>query len=353
MTEDVERGRRLKAEPACERSETGAEKRPTGPRAINKKYLRLALQYAIIILMKFLTFETREIHPKAIQILKDNGFSVATELSSADDKKEIEAFLIRGYTKITPSLLDEYPSLKYILRAGVGLDNVDVNACEKRGIKIINSPGSNANAVSELVVCFMILLLRRIPVQMNLLRNNEWRSKKEIGFELKNKVIGFIGCGAIGKLATEKLINFGVKEILAFDPYLDKETLSQRHANKCELDEVLKKSDVITLHLPLNNETHNLINKEKLALTKKGACIINTSRGGIINETDLIESLRTGHIGGAALDVFETEPNPRKEFLEFPNVVMTPHIGGFSEEGNEAMAVQVVENFLKIYNKTN
>lgn len=299
--------------------------------------------------MKFLIFENGEIHPKAIQMLKNNGFTVQTELSSEENKKEINAFLIRSYTKITPSLLDEYPSLKCVLRAGVGLDNVDVKACEKRGIKVINSPGSNANAVSELVVCFMILLLRRIPVQMDLLRNGEWRSKKQIGTELKNKVIGFIGCGAIGKLTTEKLRSFGVKEILAYDPYLDEATLRSRHARKCELDEVLKKSDVITLHLPLNNETHNLINKDKLALTKKGTCIINTSRGGIVNEEDLIAALKNGHIGGAALDVFENEPNFRKEFLTLPNVVLTPHIGGFSEEGDEAMATQVVENFLKIY----
>lgn len=303
--------------------------------------------------MKFLIFENTEIHPKAIQLLKKNGFDVQTELSSAENKKEIEAFLIRSYTKITPSLLDEYPNLKYILRAGVGLDNVDVNTCDKREIKVINSPGSNANAVSELVICFMILLSRRITVQMGLLRSGQWRDKKEIGSELKNKTIGFIGCGAIGKLTTEKLLNFGVKKILAFDPYLDEATLRDRHADKCGLDEVLKNSDIVTLHLPLNNETRNLINKDKLALTKKGAYIINTSRGGIINETDLIEALTTGHIGGAALDVFETEPNPRKEFFKFPNVLMTPHIGGFSEEGDEAMATQVVENFLKIYNKTN
>lgn len=299
--------------------------------------------------MKFLIFESQEIHPKAIRLLKKNGFEAQTELSSDGDKKEIEAFLIRSYTKITSSLLDEYPSLKYVLRAGVGLDNVDIKACEKRNIKVINSPGSNANAVSELVICFMILLSRRIPVQMNLLRKGQWRDKNEIGSELKNKTIGFIGCGAIGKLATEKLRNFGVKEILAFDPYLDKETLKQRNALKRELDEVLKNSDIITLHLPLNNETRNLINKEKLALTKKGACIINTSRGGIANEEDLIAALKSGHIAGAALDVFETEPNPRKEFFEFPNVILTPHIGGFSLEGDEAMATQVVENFLKIY----
>lgn len=299
--------------------------------------------------MKFLVFENTEIHPKAIQFLKNNGFTVQTELPSAENKKEIEAFLIRSYTKITSDLLDEYPALKYVLRAGVGLDNVDINACEKRGIKVINSPGSNANAVSELVVCFMILLLRRIPAQIDLLRNGQWRSKKELGVELKNKVIGIIGCGAIGKLIAEKLLSFGVKEILAFDPYLDKATLNERNVVKCELDEVLKKSDIITLHLPLNNETYNLINKDKLTLTKEGACIINTSRGGIVNEVDLISALKNGHIGGAALDVFENEPNFKKEFLTFPNVILTPHIGGFSQEGDEAMAVQVVENFLKIY----
>lgn len=299
--------------------------------------------------MKFLIFESQEIHPKAIQLLKKNGFHTQTELQSAENKKEIQAFLIRSYTKITPSLLDEYPNLKYVLRAGVGLENVDLNACEKRGIKVINSPGSNANAVSELVICFMILLLRRVPAQMDLLKNGGWRDKKEIGSELKNKTIGLIGCGAVGKLVTEKLLNFGVKEMLAFDPYLDKEILKQHHACKNELDEVLKKSDVITLHLPLNNETRNLISKKKLTLTKKGVCIINTSRGGIINEDALIEALKNGHISGAALDVFENEPHFRKEFLEFPNVVLTPHIGGFSKEGDEAMATQVVENFLKIY----
>lgn len=299
--------------------------------------------------MKFLCFESQEIHPKAIQMLKKNGFEVQTELSSVENKKEIQAFLIRSYTKITPALLDEYPNLKYVLRAGVGLDNVDVTACEKRNIKVINSPGSNANAVSELVICFMILLSRRVPTQMHLLRNGAWRDKKEIGSELKNKTIGFIGCGAIGKLTTEKLKSFGIKEILAFDPYLDKETLKQRHACKCELDEVLKKSNIITLHLPLNNDTRNLIDKDKLALTKKGTCIINTSRGGIINEKGLIAALKSGHLGGAALDVFENEPNFKKEFLTLPNVILTPHIGGFSKEGDEAMATQVVANFLKTY----
>lgn len=297
--------------------------------------------------MKFLVFESHEIHPKAIHLLQKNGFHTQTELQSDGNKKEIEGFLIRSYTKITPSLLDEYPSLKYVLRAGVGLDNVDISACEKRGIKVINSPGSNANAVSELVICFMILLMRRVPVQMNLLKNGGWRDKQEIGSELRNKTIGFIGCGAIGQLATEKLLNFGVKKILAFDPYLDQEKLRERHADKCEIDEVLKNSDTITLHLPLNSETKNLINKDKLSLMKKGSCIINTSRGGIINENDLIAALQSGHIAGAALDVFENEPNIKKEFFEFPNVILTPHIGGFSKEGDEAMAVQVVENFLK------
>ncbi len=299
--------------------------------------------------MKFLIFEDPEIHPKALVLLKKNGFTLQTEIRNAGNKKEIGAFFIRTYTQVTSTLLDEYPNLKYILRAGVGLENIDIKACEKRGIKVISSPGSNANAVSELVVCFMILLIRKIPLQMDLLIKGSWRSQEKIGSELKNKTIGFLGCGAIGKLTIEKLIAFGIKEIIAYDPYLDEKTLKERRARKCELDEVLKNSDIITLHLPLNSETRGLINKEKLALIKKSACIINTSRGGIIDEEDLIKSLKNGDINGAALDTFENEPNFKKEFLGLPNVILTPHIGGFSKEADEAMSAEAVENFLKIY----
>jgi D-3-phosphoglycerate dehydrogenase len=301
--------------------------------------------------MKFLVFESNEIHPNAIKLLKEKGFHVQTEIESEGNKKEIEAFFIRSYTKVTPAILDEFPNLKYILRAGVGLENVDLKACEKRGIKVINSPGSNANAVSELVICFMILLIRKIPLQIDLLRHGTWRNKEKIGSELKNKTIGFIGCGAVGRLVTEKLLSFDVHEILAYDPYLDKKTLKERNAKKSTIDDVLKKSDIITLHLPLNNETRGLIGKDKLALIKKGAYIINSSRGGILNEEGLINALKNEQIGGAALDVFEHEPNFNQELLQFPNVILTPHIGAFSQEADEKMAVQAVENFLKNYKK--
>lgn len=300
--------------------------------------------------MKFFIFESKNIHPKAIKLLKDKGFSVQTETSGTGNKNEIGAIVVKSQTQVTPSLLDEFPKLKYVIRAGVGIENINKEACDKRGIKIINSPGSNANSVSELVICFMLLLNRRITYQINLLKKGGWRNKEYIGSELTNKTIGLLGCGAVGKLVTDKLQKFGVKEILAYDPYLDKKTLKERYARKCELDEVLKKSDIISLHLPLTPETNQLINKQKLALLKKGAYLINTSRGKIINEKDLIEALSNGHLGGIAMDVFENEPNIRKEFMELPNVIATPHIGAFSNESLENSGVQAIENFLKIYN---
>lgn len=303
--------------------------------------------------MKILIFESNEIHPSAIKLLQKNGFHTQTELQSEGNKKEIEAIFIRSYTKVTPTMLEEFPNLKYILRAGVGLENIDTDATQKKGIKIINSPGSNANAVSELVICFMILLTRKIPDQINLLRKGQWRDKEKTGSELKNKTIGLIGCGAIGALVIQKLLNFGIKEILAFDPYLDEKTLKERNAKKATLDEILKKSDIITLHLPLTPQTHNLINIDKLSLTKKGAYIINTSRGGIINEKDLITALKNGQIGAAALDVFENEPEVNQDLLELPNAILTPHIGSFTHEADEEMSVLTVRNFLKIYEEKN
>lgn len=300
--------------------------------------------------MKFLIFEKNEINDKAIQLLKKNGFETEIFISeNSINKKEIDGFLIRSYTKITPQTVQEYPNLKYVLRVGVGLDNIDFQACKEKNIQIINSPGSNANAVSELVICFMILLLREIPAQINHLKKGEWRSKKNLGTELVNKTIGLIGAGAIGQLVAKKIQNFSVKEIIAYDPFLTEKDLKEKNIHKCSLNDVLSKSDIISLHLPLNPETKNLINNKRLSIIKKGAYIINTSRGGIINENDLLLAIKNKLIAGAALDVFENEPDFNHEFLKLPNIILTPHIGGFSHEADQAMATQVVENFLKIY----
>jgi D-3-phosphoglycerate dehydrogenase len=193
----------------------------------------------------------------------------------------------------------------------------------------------------------MILLLRDFSQQMSLLRRGKWRSEKFMGTELKAKTVGLVGCGAIGRLVAEKLIAFGVKDMICFDPFLDQESLIPRHITKCELEEVFRKSDIITFHLPLNSETRHEVDKKRLSLMKKGAFIVNTSRGAVINELDLIDAIQSGALGGAALDVFENEPDINSRLLDFPNVVLTPHVGSFSMESDREMSVEAVLNFLQ------
>ena len=297
--------------------------------------------------MKILLFEDQQINPDALKILKDRGFTLITERLEKYDPNEIDALFFRSYTNADLELLGQFSNLRYILRAGVGLDNVDLHACERLKIKVFNSPGSNANAVSELVVCMMILLLRDFSQQMSLLRQGQWRSETFMGAEIKGKTVGLVGCGAIGQLVAEKLIPFGVKEMICFDPFLDEKSLIPRHVVRCGLDEVFERSDIMTFHLPLNSETRHEVDRKKLSLMKKGAFIVNTSRGAIINEEDLIESLESGTLGGAALDVFENEPHINPRLLNFPNVILTPHVGSFSMESDREMSVEAVENFLR------
>jgi len=297
--------------------------------------------------VKILLFEDQQINPDALKILKDRGFTLITERLEKYDPNEIDALFFRSYTNADLELLGQFSNLRYILRAGVGLDNVDLQACERLKIKVFNSPGSNANAVSELVVCMMILLLRDFSQQMSLLRQGQWRSETFMGAEIKGKTVGLVGCGAIGQLVAEKLIPFGVKEMICFDPFLDEKSLIPRHVVRCGLDEVFERSDIMTFHLPLNSETRHEVDGKKLSLMKKGAFIVNTSRGAIINEEDLIESLESGTLGGAALDVFENEPHINPRLLNFPNVILTPHVGSFSMESDREMSVEAVENFLR------
>ncbi|MDO8497617.1 MAG: NAD(P)-dependent oxidoreductase, partial [bacterium] len=235
--------------------------------------------------------EKDEIHPEAIELLRKAGIKIKYEI---EDYAQIEALFIRTYTVVDKKYLDQFPHLKYILRAGVGLDNIDIGECRRRNIKVFNSPGANANAVAEYVVGLMIMMMRNILPQMNRLKKGEWRDKLYMGEEIKGKTIGIVGCGVIGKLVTKKLLNFEVKEILGYDPYLTEKQLLDHSIKKVSLDELVSSSDITSLHLPLTDETKNLFNISKLRLIKKGSYIINTSRGGIINETDLITAINKG-----------------------------------------------------------
>lgn len=297
--------------------------------------------------MKIYATEKNETHKSGIELLKKNGHTVIFDLKK-NKPADIDVLFIRTYTNATKEYLSQFTNLKYVLRVGVGLDNVDLDECKRRKITVINAPGSNANAVAEYVLGVAIMGLRSIPFQTNRLHEKEWRDKTHIGSEIKNKVIGIVGCGAIGRLIAKKLQNFEVKNILGYDPYLTEEQMKAAYIQKTELGELIKNSDIITLHMPLTPETKNMISKKTFSQMKKNTVLINAARGGIINEIDLVEALKSKKIKAAALDVFENEPNVRKELLELDNLICTPHIAGFTQEADEEMARMPARKFLEM-----
>ncbi|MEK9178871.1 MAG: NAD(P)-dependent oxidoreductase [Patescibacteria group bacterium] len=299
--------------------------------------------------MKILLTEPKEIHTDAVKLLKEAGHSIYLGTDTFDSK-DIEVIFIRTYTLVTLEFLNKFPALKYILRAGVGLDGIDLAECKKRSITVLNSPGANANAVAEFVVATTIMLLRNASIQSNELKNGKWRNRQFIGSELKGKTIGFVGCGAIAKSIIEKLKGFSIGSIVGYDPYLSSEQLSEFNVRKVSLEELLKVSDIVSLHLPLTDETKDLISTKELQMMEKTSYLINTSRGGIANESDLVSALENGTIAGAALDVFENEPTISKKLLASSKLLLTPHVAGFTREADRSIAVDVVNRFLTLKN---
>jgi D-3-phosphoglycerate dehydrogenase len=294
---------------------------------------------------KILVTEANEIADEAVQMLKEHGFEVLDEVQN-NGANHIQGLFIRTYTQVTGDYLDKYPDLKFILRAGVGTDNIDLEECKLRNIEVFNAPGSNANAVAEYILTMSLLLLRNIPQQTEMLKNHLWRERSFIGGELAGKTFGLVGCGAVGKTLATKLQVFGPK-MLGYDPFVDEETLNKFSVKKTDLEEILTEADVITLQLPLNQKTKNMFTKDQFIQMKKMAYLVNVSRGELINEDDLIWALKNQVVAGAALDVFKDEPNVNPEFLKIPNLILTPHIAGFTKEANIQMATGAVENLLK------
>ncbi len=298
--------------------------------------------------MNIFIVEKNEINKSAVELLKREGHVIFFDITDQKLAGEIEALFIRTYTNITTDYLDSFPQLRYIIRAGVGLDNIDLEECKKRNIQVFNAPGSNANAVAEFVISMMINLKHNTFLQQSRILEKEWRDPKEKGSEMKGGVIGLVGCGAIGRLIAHKLQTFEIGEVIGFDPYLDEENLKKNHIRKVDLSELYQRSDIISLHVPLTDETRNMISEKEFKQMKKTAYLINTSRGGIINEIDLVGAVEKGMIAGAALDVFEDEPRVREELLHNPRIVKTPHIAGYTNEADESMATEAAKNFLKM-----
>ena len=307
--------------------------------------------------MRILVTEKDHLHEDSVEMLRKKGFELEFAESNLSGAKleDCDALFVRTYTNVDRGVLDKAKKLKAVIRAGVGLDNIDVGECEKRGIKVYHSPGSNANAVASHTVALTLAVLKRIAKADKHVREGKWNREEFLAHELDDKVIGIIGFGAIGRLVAKKLSGFDV-EFLAYDPYLSKEQIEGAEelggrGNKIrkveDIHELIRESDIMTIHVPLMDETRHLIGEKEFGMMKEHAIIINTSRGGVIDEKAMVECLKKERIYGAGLDVFEEEPPVNSELLELHNVILTPHTAAMTDNAHRNMSVQAVENFLK------
>src|SRR2546429_1194200 len=274
------------------------------------------------------------ISPKGIALLQQQPeFKVTvmeTRLSEAELLPlvgEVSAMVVRSETKVTKNVIEAAPKLRVVGRAGVGVDNVDVETATQRGIVVMNPPGGNTISTAELTFSMLMALARKIPQAHGSMKAGEWNRKEFQGVELYNKALGILGMGRIGSEVARRAIAFGMR-VLAYDPYLSLSRAKALQVELVELDEIYARADFITVHMPMSDETRAMINAAAFAKMKKGVRVLNCARGGIINEQDLFHAIQSGKVAGAALDVFETEPLP-KEFplRDLPQVIMTPHLG--------------------------
>lgn len=290
-------------------------------------------------------FPLREEKDLNLEIIVDTGNSQEELIEKI---KDVDALIVRSATKVTREVIEAAKNLKLIGRAGVGVDNIDLQAATEHGIIVVNAPDGNTNSAAEHTIAMMTSLARHIPQAYLSLKNGKWDRKTYVGVELKNKTLGVIGLGRIG---TE--VAFRAKgqrmNIMAYDPFLTEERAKELGVTKATVDEICQQADFITVHTPLLPETKNLINKEKFALMKPGVRIINCARGGIINEDDLYDAIVEGKVAGAALDVFVEEPATDHKLLTLPQVIATPHLGASTVEAQESVAVDVSNDIIKYF----
>ncbi|AAL81518.1 3-phosphoglycerate dehydrogenase [Pyrococcus furiosus DSM 3638] len=297
------------------------------------------------------------LHEKALNILKDAGFEVIYEEYPEENRllelvRDVEAIIVRSKPKITRKVIENAPKLKVIARAGVGLDNIDVEAAKEKGIEVVNAPAASSRSVAELAVGLMFAVARKIAYADRKMREGKWAKKECMGIELEGKTLGIIGFGRIGYQVAKIARALGMK-LLLYDPYPNEERAKEVGGKFVDLETLLKESDIVTIHVPLIPETYHLINEERLRLMKRTAILINTSRGAVVDTQALIKALEEGWIAGAGLDVFEEEPLPENHPLtKFDNVVLTPHIGASTYEAQERAGVEVAEKIVEILKKS-
>lgn len=264
--------------------------------------------------------------------------------------KDFDVLVVRSATKATREIIENGNNLKLIARAGMGLDNVDLEAAKEKGIKVINTPGANSLSVAELVVGYILAIYRNIVTGTVTLREGKWEKKSLKGYELTGKTLGIIGFGNIGKLVRKLVTGFDM-EVLVFDVFeIPEEVQKEHNVKQVSLEDLIKNSDIITLHVPLTDKTKHLISVKEFEMMKDNAIIINAARGGVVDEEALLKYLENGKILGAGLDVFETEPPTNEiqmKLLNHPKVVATPHIGATTKEAQKRVGLELVDKIIE------
>lgn len=294
-----------------------------------------------------------QVNPTLNEILEKNGLKITyePEITPEQISEKIENFdvvIVRSRTKLTKDLIEKASKCKIIARVGVGLDNIDQNAAKEKGIRVINAVEGAMNAVAELVIGLMLSLAREIPRADREVRNGNWIKKELMGTELRGKYLGIVGLGNIGK-RLGRLARALNMNIIGFDVVpIDDEFSKEVGLMKTDIDTLLASSDYVSLHVPLLDSTKHLINAEKMSTMKNTSRIINTSRGGVIDEDALYEFLKDGKLGGAALDVFEVEPATSNKLASLPNFISTPHMGAQTKEAQSLAANVIAEKIIQI-----
>ncbi len=278
-----------------------------------------------------------------VELLRERGFEVVVKTGLSEEKlasliPPFEGIIVRSATRVTRKVIEAAQNLKVIGRAGVGLDNIDLEAARERGIKVLNSPGSTTISVAELTMGMIISCFRSIPEATLSLKSGKWEKKRFMGREIYGKTLGIIGLGRIGSEVAKRAIAFGMK-VIAYDT-AEKELPG---VEMVSLDRLYREADVISLHLPISPSTRHLISEESLQKMKDGVVLVNCARGGLIDEEALARALKSGKVSCVALDTFEKEPPIGSPILEFPNVVLTPHIGGQTYEGQVRASLEIAK----------
>ena len=285
----------------------------------------------------------------AVQIFRDRGIDVDFLPDVGKDKEKLaeiigqyDGLAIRSATKVTPTILNAATNLKVVGRAGIGTDNVDKEAASKKGVIVMNTPFGNMITTAEHAIAMMFAVARQLPEASASTHAGKWEKSKFMGVELTGKTLGVIGAGNIGGIVCDRARGLKMK-VAAYDPFLSEEKARDMQVEKVELDELLARADFITLHVPFTEQTKNILSRENLEKTKKGVRIINCARGGLVDEEALADLLKSGHVAGAAFDVFAVEPAKENVLFNLPNVVCTPHLGASTTEAQENVALQVAD----------